>query len=151
MRIYRTKTGAKRAEKNEVNKFKTASKPDLEASQELLDIAKFMCKTDKESFIGVFELWAVKWTDFLKERTVDRHTGKTHYTHHKLRSAYLSMKRNMPYLWTWYDWSERGIPNTNNGLEGKFTDLKTKLRNHNGLSIKHRMIFIDAYFKGTYR
>jgi hypothetical protein len=25
----------------------------------------------------------------------------------------------------------------NNGLEGQFTNLKTKLRNHNGLSKKH--------------
>lgn len=57
----------------------------------------------------------------------------------------------MPYLWTWYDYIELGIPNTNNGLGGKFTDLKTKRRNHNGLSIKDRMIFIDAYSKGTYK
>lgn len=133
-----------------VKKYLT-NKPELQASQELLLIAKFMCKTDKESFVGLFEEWTDRWSDFLKERSIDRQTGKTYYTHRKLRSAYLSIKRNMPYLWTWYDNIERGIPNTNNGLEGKFTDLKTKLRNHNGLSIKHRMIFIDAYFKGTYK
>jgi len=39
------------------------------------------------------------------------------------------------------------IPNTNNGLEGQFTDLKSKLRNHNGLSKKQRQLFIDEYFK----
>ena len=38
----------------------------------------------------------------------------------------------MPYLWTWYDYPETGIQNTNNVLEGMFTDLKTKLRNHAG-------------------
>lgn len=127
-------------------------RPALEASKELLNSVKFMCKTDKERFVGVFEAWAIRWEEFLKERTKeDHHTGKTHYTHDKLRSVCLSIKRNMPYLWTWYDHppASCGIPNTNNGLEGKFTDLKTKLQNHNGLSIKHRIIFIDTYSKGT--
>ena len=59
---------------------------------------------------------------FLKERTIDNRTGKSHYTHKRLRSAYLSVKRNMIYLWTWYDNIEVGIPNTNNGLEGQFSD-----------------------------
>ena len=68
----------------------------------------------------------------------------------RLRSAYLSIKRNMPYLWTWYDNIDIGIPNTNNGLEGKFSDLKSKLRNHNGLSKEHRMVFIDEYFRATF-
>jgi hypothetical protein len=53
----------------------------------------------------------------------------------------------MPYLWTFYDHMDIGIPNTNNGLEGQFTDLKTKLRNHSGLSKEHRKLFIDEYFK----
>ncbi len=52
----------------------------------------------------------------------------------KLRSAYLSLKRNMPWLWTWYDYPELSIPNTNNGLESLNSDLKTKLALHRGLS-----------------
>ena len=127
-----------------VKRYLTCS-PELEASKELL------CHTDKESFIGAFDEWCVKWSDFLKERTKDKKTGKSHYTHPRLRSAYLSIKRNMPYLWTWYDNPELGIPNTNNGLEGKFTDLKSKLRNHNGLSKDHRKVFIDEYFKATFQ
>lgn len=133
-----------------VKRYLTCS-PELEASKELLYIAKMLCHTDKESFIGVFDEWFVKWSDFLKERTKDKRTGKSHYTHPRLRSAYLSIKRNMPYLWTWYDNPELGIPNTNNGLEGKFTDLKSKLRNHNGLSKEHRKVFIDEYFKATFQ
>jgi hypothetical protein len=57
----------------------------------------------------------------------------------------------MKYLWTFYDKAELGIPNTNNALEGLFTDLKTKLRNHNGLSKEHRKVFIDEYFKSTFK
>ena len=56
----------------------------------------------------------------------------------------------MPYLWTWYDNTVMGIPNTNNSLEGMFIDLKTKLRNHNGLSKAHRMVFIDQYTKASF-
>jgi hypothetical protein len=124
--------------------------PELSASKELLSIVKILCHTDRESFTGAFEEWVNKWADFLKERNIDPGTGKSHYVHRKLRSAYLSIKRNMPYLWTWYDYMELGIPNTNNALEGKFTDLKTKLRNHNGLSREHKKVFIDKYFRNTF-
>jgi hypothetical protein len=74
--------------------------PDLEASKELLVLVKLLTYTDKESFIGLFEDWIKKWDTFLKERSVDKKTKKSRYVHKKLRSAYLSLKRNMPYLWT---------------------------------------------------
>jgi len=125
-------------------------KPESEASIELLNIVKQLCHTDKEHFISLFEQWINKWSAFLKERRIEPRTGKTRYVHSRLRSAYLSIKRNMPYLWTWYDNMDIGIPNTNNGLEGKFSDLKSKLRNHNGLSMQHRMVFIDEYFKASF-
>jgi hypothetical protein len=125
--------------------------PELPASIELLSIANTLTNTDKESFIGSFEAWCEKWDTFMKERTRDNRTGKSHYIHKRLRSAYLSLKRNMPYLWTWYDNIETGIPNTNNALEGIFTDLKTKLRNHAGLAKKRRKMFIDEYFRATFK
>ena len=75
---------------------------------------------------------------------------KSNHTHRRLRSTYLSIRCNMPYLWTWYDHIEVGIPNTNNALEGQFTDLKTKLRNHNGLSEERRKKFIDEYFRAFF-
>ena len=126
------------------------SQPELIASKELLSIVKLLAHTDKENFIGLFDEWVNKWNNFLRERVQDKKTGKSYYVHKRLRSAYLSLKRNMPYLWTFYDYPGFGIPNTNNGLEGKFTDLKSKLRNHNGLSKEHRKIFIDQYFKNTF-
>ena len=52
---------------------------------------------------------------------------------------------------TWYDHIDVGITNTNNALEGMFADLKTKLRNHAGLSKVHREKFIDEYFKETFK
>ena len=126
-------------------------KPELPASIELLELANLLSKTDKESFVGAFTEWLVRWDEFLKERIHDKRTGKSRYVHKRLRSACLSIKRNMPYLWTWYDHIEIDIPNTNNSLEGMFTDLKTKLRNHPGLSKERREKFIDEYFRATFK
>ena len=121
------------------------SRPELEASRELLELTNTLASTDKESFISAFEQWHNKWEYFLSERTVDRLTGKKHYTHKRLRSAYLSLKRNMPYLWTFHDYPEFGIPNTNNSLEGTFTDIKSKLRVHSGMKRSNRVRFLDEY------
>jgi hypothetical protein len=37
------------------------------------------------------------------------------------------------------------MPITTNAIEGHFSDLKNKLRNHNGLSMKRKMKFIDEF------
>lgn len=122
--------------------------PKLEAGKELKQLSKLLTKTDKDSFLSTFDYWYKKWADFLKERTIDPVTGKSRYVHKKLRSAYLSLKRNLPNLFVWYDNPELKIPNTNNALEGSFTDLKNKLRNHNGLSKQNRKRFIDEFLLG---
>ena len=68
----------------------------------------------------------------------------------RLRSAYLSVKRNMPLLWTFYDHLETGLTNTNNALEGMFSNLKSKVRVHSGISKEHRNKLIDEYIKRLY-
>jgi len=105
-----------------------------------------LTRTDKESFVAAFDSWHDTWTYFLKERTVDVISGKSRYVHKRLRSAYLSLKRDFPYLFVWYDYPEL-ITNTNNALEGSFTELKNKLRNHNGLSKQNRKWFVDEFLK----
>ena len=64
-----------------------------------------------------------------------------------LRSAYLSLKRNLPYLFVFQDYKELNMPNTTNALDGQFADLKNKLRNHNVLSKALKIRFIDEFFK----
>ena len=127
-------------------KIKLTMHPKLEASKELLELSRTLCHTDKESFIGAFEEWEKKWDSFLKERAEDDN-GKSHYIHKELRSAYLSIKRNLPWLWTWYDYPELNIPNTNNALESLNSDLKTKLNLHRGLSKERRKVFIQDFIK----
>lgn len=127
-------------------RLKLTKHPESEAAQELLELCKFMFKTDKESFVGAFEEWLERHKDYLEERSLPDERGKTHYLHKPLRSAYLSIRRNMGRLWTWYDQIHLGIPNTNNGIEALFTDLKSKLRAHSGLTVGNREQFIDEYF-----
>lgn len=121
-------------------------KPKMQASKELWEHTLLLKQTDKESFEGGLQLWFIKWGAFLNERKVDE-KGKKRYVHKKLRSAYRSLKTNLPYLFTWYDNMELNIPNTTNAIDGHFADLKNKLRNHNGLSVARKMKFIDEFFK----
>ena len=120
--------------------------PKMQASKELWELTLFLTKTDKESFEGGLNAWDSKWKDFLNERNVDAN-GKRRYIHRRLRSAYRSLKTNLPWLFTWYDNMDLKIPNTTNAIDGQFSDLKNKLRNHNGLSIPRKQKLIDEFFK----
>jgi len=121
--------------------------PKLPASIELKEVVSLLKMTDKESFEGALNEWFVKWESFLNERTTNPETGKNHYSHKRLRSAYRSLKTNLKWLFTWYDYAPLNIPNTTNAIDGHFSDLKNKLRNHNGLSKERKMKFIDEFFK----
>ena len=121
--------------------------PIMPASIELKEIVALLKQTDKESFEGLLNEWHIKWKSFLQERTVNEKTGKSHYTHKRLRSAHRSLKTNLNWLFTWYDNIELKIPNTTNAIDGHFADLKNKLRNHNGLTLKRKMKFINEFLK----
>ena len=121
-------------------------KPKIEASKELWEHTLLLVHTDKESFEGGLQAWYNKWETFLNERKTDDNCRKR-YVHRKLRSAYRSIKTNLPWLFTWYDNMGLKIPNTTNAIDGHFADLKNKLRNHNGLSMVRKKKFIDEFFK----
>lgn len=121
-------------------------KPKMQASKELWELALLLVHTDKESFEGVLKEWFNKWESFLNERNIDE-KGKKRFVHKKLRSAYRSLKINLPWLFTWYDNLDLKIPKTTNAIDGHFSDLKNKLRNHNGLSEARKKRFINEFFK----
>jgi hypothetical protein len=121
-------------------------KPKMQASKELWELTLLLVRTDKDSFTGMLLNWFEKWEWVLNEKNIDM-KGKKRYVHRRLRSAYRSLKNNLPYLFTWYDNMELQIPNTTNAIDGHFADLKNKLRNHNGLSIVRKQKFIDEFFK----
>ncbi|MDI9517275.1 MAG: transposase [Tenuifilaceae bacterium] len=122
-------------------------KPRLRAAQELMGVVELMKQTDRESFEGALRLWFARWECFLNERTVNPETNRSFYTHKRLRSAYRSLKNNLPWLFTWYDHMELNIPNTTNAIDGHFADLKNKLRCHNGLSPNRKRKFLDGFLK----
>lgn len=122
-------------------------KPKMVASIELKEIVGLMTQTDKESFKEMLNQWYLKWRKFLNERTTNLETGKSYYTHKRLRSAFRSLNNNLPWLFTFCDYPNLNIPNTTNAIDGQFSDLKNKLRNHNGLSIQRKKRFIDYYLK----
>lgn len=126
--------------------------PEIEASAALLDLVNNMTRMDKESFVGAFNEWYDRYKDIINERSHDKRIKKKTppYMRPRLRSAYLSVKRNMPLLWTFYDHPETGLPNTNNALEGMFSDLKTKVRVHSGLSRDNRRKLLDEYILRHY-
>jgi hypothetical protein len=122
-------------------------KPKTQAAIELKKLTLKLTKQTRIEFSNNLNNWYLRWADYLNERSKSPSTGKTYYTHKRLRSAYLSLKRHLPYLFVFEDYKELMIPNTTNALDGQFSNLKNKLRNHNGLSKERKMKFIDGFFK----
>ena len=117
-------------------------RPRLQAGMELRDLVHGLCDTDEESFALGLAGWHKRWHGFLAGKTVNPETCKWHYTHKRLRSAYRSLKTNLPYLFAYRKYPELDIPNTTNGLEGSFAYLKELVRVHRGIKqdMKHKLI-----------
>lgn len=57
-----------------------------------------------------------------------------------------SLEFYMPHLFTYQREDCKGMPNTNNKIEGTFTDLKKNLNNHSGMTEENRKRFISGFF-----
>ena len=125
-----------------VNRYLT-TRPKLEASIELREITLALCKTNKEEFTKALNNWYLKWQDFLKEKTIDPETGKWHYTHKRVRSAFRSLKTNLPFLSTYQKYPELNIPNTTNSLDGSFAHLKGLINIHRGIKKELKLKIIN--------
>ena len=121
-------------------------KPKSEAARELRALALTLTGSSKDRFIEDLHDWLMRHEAFLNERSVNAETGRSHYTHKKLRSAYHSLKRHLPWLFTFEDFPALSIPNTTNLLEGKFGDMKRLLKCHHGLKKANKILFINDYF-----
>ena len=109
-------------------------------------LALTLTGSSKDRFIKNLHDWLMRHEAFLNERSVNAETGRSHYTHKELRSAYHSLKRHLPWLFTCERFPELGIPNTTNLLEGKSSDMKQLLRCHRGLKKESKLRFINDYF-----
>lgn len=116
--------------------------PKLEAGIELKKLVTLLCETNEIAFTSGLDAWLTKWSSFVRERTTDPATGRWHYTHKRLRSAYRSLRLNLAYLFTYQKYPELNIPNTTNSLDGCFAYLKELVRIHRGMkrSLKDKII-----------
>ena len=119
--------------------------PKMLASRELKDLTARLHRIDEADFKKDYQAWREKWKDTINHKSLHK-DGKMHYTHRRLRAAMNSLDFYLPYLFTFQHEDCQGMPNTNNKIEGTFTDLKKNLNNHSGLTRENRKRFISGFF-----
>jgi hypothetical protein len=119
--------------------------PKMHASKELKDLVGRLHKAEEVDFKREYQDWKEKWKDTIGHKSLHK-DGKMRYTHQRLRAAMNSLNFYLPYLFTYQREDCKGMPNTNNKIEGTFTDLKKNLNNHSGLTLENRKRFISGFF-----
>ena len=119
--------------------------PRLKAARALNALMNTLTSASQVTFEQNYKAWKEDWKDMLNRRTQLK-SGKTQYTHKRLRSAMHSIDFYLPYLFTYQMAECEGMPNTNNKIEGTFTDLKKNLNNHSGMTEENRRRFICGFF-----
>lgn len=130
-----------------VTKYLTR-RPKTEAGVALRHLALTLTHTTEAVFSTALACWDKKWHDFYTEKTYVTGTKHWHYTHKNVRSAYLSLKRNLPNLFTYQKYPRLNIPNTTNTADGYFSGLKKKVGAHQGLRRDRRYKLICELLNG---
>lgn len=124
------------------------SRPKTKAGQELRAIGLALTILTEQDFEIVLKEWHERWKDFLKEKTIASDGKHWNYTHRRMRSAYRSLKTNMPFLFTHQKYPELKMPNTTNSIDGFFGKTKMLLQVHRGLTQERRYKVIQEIFRG---
>ena len=119
--------------------------PKMHASKELKALVDRLHKANEADFKKDYQEWKEKGKNTISHKSLHK-DGKMHYTHQRLRAAMNSLNFYLPYLFTYQREDCKGMPNTNNKIEGTFTDLKKNLNNHSGLTKENRKRFISGFF-----
>jgi hypothetical protein len=127
-------------QKQIVRRYITNS-PQTPAAIELKEIVKELPNCDRQWFEILLDIWEAKYGGFIKQRTINQETKRWFYTHKRLRSAYRSLRKNLPYLFTYQ--TVKGMPNTTNSLDGFFAHLKDAVSIHRGLKLRRRTKLIE--------
>ena len=110
----------------------TTNRPKTPCGRALKALMTHITELDEEAFSTLFFKLQEEFSDFLKERN-----EQDQFKHRQLRSAFRSIKSNLPYLFTYKKFPELNIPNTTNSCDGSFAHWKQKIKIHRGLR-KHR-------------
>ena len=123
-------------------------KPILQANKDLKELSSLLVRTDRETFEYTLECYWKYYKDFLQERWINKE-WKSYFIHKRTRSAYYSLKNNLKYLFTYYDYMwVIDIPNTTNGLEWLFWHVKPKVSLHRGLKKERKIKLILSLLHG---
>ena len=123
-------------------------RPETEAGQALRQIMLTLSHTTASIFTTSLIHWEKRWHPFITEKTYVTGTKHWYYTHKNVRSAYLSLYRNLPNLFTYLRYPGLHIPNTTNTIDGYFAGLKKKVAQHHGLRRDRRFKVISELLKG---
>ena len=126
-------------------RFYLTHRPKNEAAKQLKALVKTLKFSDKKTFENGLANWLATYQNYLDERSETSEKGRKRFKHPRLRSAYLSLKRNLPYLFAFETKAEFEIEKTTNRLEGLFSELKRHLSAHNGLSKENKCMFIKDF------
>jgi len=108
------------------------NRPKTLCGKALKYLMSFLTIYTEEEFSSHFHGLQDKYQEFLKERNENKQ-----FIHRRLRSAFRSLKTNLPYLFTYKNHPQLQLPNTTNTCDGSFAHWKQKIKIHRGLR-KHR-------------
>ena len=127
---------------------KLTRNPKLEASIKLKQITSYLGNISACRFEYMLLAWHKRHKAFLDEKVEDNSKRGWHYKHRKVRSAYRSLKRFLPYLFTYQKYQDLNIPTTTNLLDGGcFSPLKDLLRVHRGIDNKMKKKLIVFFIE----
>jgi hypothetical protein len=116
----------------------TTNNPKTDCGKELKELMKTLTISTRERFENNLNKLVKKYESFLKEKNENNQ-----FKHRRLRSAFRSLKTNLPYLFTCLDYPKLNIPNTTNSCDGSFAHWKQKVKIHRGLSKERRLKMIN--------
>jgi hypothetical protein len=122
----------------------TTNNPKTDCGKELKELMKTLTISTREKFENNLIKIVKKYENFLKERNENNQ-----FKHRRLRSAFRSLKTNLPYLFTCLDYPKLQIPNTTNSCDGSFAHWKQKVKIHRGLSKERRTKMINYLLENS--
>ena len=111
----------------------TTNTPKTECGQALKALMGFLTEVDYDVFESRLTSLREQYHGFLIERN-----EQGQFKHRRLRSAFRSLKSNLPYLFTYKKHPNLNIPNTANSCDGSFAHWKQKVKIHRGIRKERR-------------
>jgi len=116
----------------------TTNKPKTACGRALKALINHLTELDEKQFTEALLNLQTEFQDFLQERN-----EHNQFKHRPLRSAFRSLKTNLPYLFTYKKYPTLNIPNTTNSCDGSFAHWKQKVKIHRGLRKDRRNKMIE--------